>query len=240
MHTLGAGLVAADGAGEILGTAMWWPYGAGAATLGMVLVATGQQGKGIGRALMRAAMETVGARALMLHSTEAGQRLYESLGFRAIGAIHQHQGNFAAASRPAASVRAFEPGDRQALLALDAAAFGAPRQALLDRLLRVGSAVVLETASGVAGFAIRRTSGRGQTVGPLVALGEEDAISLVAALAAPGVLRVDIPADAARLARWLSEAGLSRVDGATTMVRGTWRERSPSPRGFALVSQALG
>lgn len=238
---LGTGLVAVDAAGEILGTAMWWSTGAEAGTLGMVLVAPAQQGKGVGRALTQAAIGSTGRRALMLNATEAGLRLYDSLGFRAAGAVRQHQGRLVTSPRPTTvSARPFETADSATLTALDAAAFGAPRAALLDHLLRIGHAMVLETVDGVSGFAIRRAFGRGQVIGPLVAANEEDAIALVAAIAAPGLLRVDIPAEATRLAGWLSDAGLPCIDSATTMLCGTWPERSLRPRGFALVSQALG
>ena len=240
MQEFGSGLVAVDGTDEILGTVLWWPFDAEAAMLGMVLVPAAQQGKGIGRALMQAAMAQAAPRALMLYSTAAGQRLYASLGFRAIGAIRQHQGRLAAPLPASGPARPFKAADRAALLALDAAAFGAPRTALLDRLLRIGEAAVLEAPGDIAGFAIRRAAGRGETIGPIVAASEADAGALIAALSAPGLLRVDIPADATRLASWLGEIGLPCVDAGTAMVRGNWPERSQAPRSFALVSQALG
>jgi len=46
LHELGSGLAAREGTGAIVGTAMSWPYGAGAGTLGMILVSPAQQGKG--------------------------------------------------------------------------------------------------------------------------------------------------------------------------------------------------
>ena len=50
---LGQGVVAERG-GTLVGTAMWWPYGDKAASLGMVIVSQSCRGSGIGRRLMDA------------------------------------------------------------------------------------------------------------------------------------------------------------------------------------------
>jgi predicted N-acetyltransferase YhbS len=239
LYEFGNGVVACDGSGAIIGTALSWRHGADAATLGMVLVALTQQGKGIGRRLMDAVIADLDRSALMLNATEAGQRLYAALGFRTVGIIRQQQG----AWRPEpwlTRARRFRPADRDAAVALDAEAFGAPRAALLDRLLQVGEAVVIDGPDGVTGFAIRRTFGRGQVIGPIVAADEAGAIDLIAALAKPGFLRVDIPSDATTLSAWLTGRGLSPVGIATVMTRGAWPPQSSKTRRFGLVSQAFG
>ncbi len=67
--------------------------------------------------------------------------------------------------------------------------------------------------------------GRGMIIGPVVAPSEDEAIALVAAAAKaapPGVLRVDIPANAEGLAAWLTAAGLPAIDTVTIMLRGNW------------------
>lgn len=235
----GEGMAACDHEGSLIGTAMWWRYGPKVATLGMVIVSSTLQGQGIGKALMQVFLERADSRALMLNSTKAGLRLYESLGFQPVGTIRQQQGEFTAMEK-AEGARPLVDGDREAVIALDAAAFGAERADLLDRLMRVGQGMVLGDRGGLKGFAIRRTFGRGQAIGPLVAANEEDAASLVSALAAPGFLRLDVPGDAIRLSERLSAAGLDWVSSVTTMVRGNWPDTSMIARRFALVSQALG
>jgi predicted N-acetyltransferase YhbS len=242
LHEFGRGAVACDASGAMVGTALSWRCGAKAATLGMVLVALALQGKGIGRALMDTLLEDLEGRALMLNATEAGQRLYKALGFETVGTFRQHQGSYDPTEWKAwrTRTRALRPTDRDAVMALDEAAFGAPRTALLDRLLSEGDGVVIEAPNGVAGFAIRRLFGRGRVIGPVVAADEAGAIDLVAALAEPGFLRVDIAANAPRLGAWLSERGLAPVGIATMMVRGDWRPAAPHARRFGLVSQAFG
>jgi predicted N-acetyltransferase YhbS len=239
LHALGRGVVACEGNGVIIGSAMSCRYGTKVATLGMVLVAPSYQGRGVGRWMMDTLIATLGSRRLMLNSTDAGLPLYTALGFRTVNRIRQHQGLYTPLRR-STQARLLQPADRAMVTALDVIAFGAPRPALLDRLLQDGVGVVIEDTDGISGFAIRRAFGRGQVIGPLVARDEADAIALVAALAEPGFLRLDIPADATRLGAWLDECGMPATGGATTMIRGTWLPESPLARRFGLVSQALG
>jgi GNAT superfamily N-acetyltransferase len=236
---LGHGIAACDGYGTLLGTAMWWPYGADAAATGMVLVSPTRQGQGIGRHLMQRVLAATGGRRLMLNATEAGLALYEALGFRVVGTVRQHQGDLhAAPSAPPARPLARERHDRAHML--DTAAFGAPRQGLLQRLLDDGNSATVDGAGGIGGFALSRAFGRGQMIGPVIAPDEDSAIAMVASLLQPGFLRIDIPAAATRLAAWLDERGLPCVSTATMMARGDWRMPEAGPRRFALVSQATG
>jgi GNAT superfamily N-acetyltransferase len=241
LSSLGNGVAYCAETGALTGTAMWWAYGSTAAAIGLVLVAPAEQGRGIGRRMMMAVMESAGERSLRLSATDAGLRLYQSLGFSAVDAVHQHQG-FVGALPPApeAPIRLARPCDRSILLTLDAAAFGAPR-AVLEPLFEAGRTMVLESVGRITGFAVRRRFGRGDVVGPVIAASEEDAIALVAACAqVPGFLRLDIPVGATRLADWLTRTGMPAVDAVTAMVRGALLPRAPSVRIFALASQALG
>jgi predicted N-acetyltransferase YhbS len=238
-HALGNGVVACDETAAIVGTAMAWHYGARAGTLGMFLVPPAQQGRGIGRRLMQSLLDEAGARNLMLNATAAGLRLYAASGFGVIGAIRQLHGQCRPLSG-ATAARLLQRDDHAALHALDETAFGAPRTALLDRLIEDGDAVVIGAPQAVTGFAIRRKFGRGEVIGPVVAATERDAFALVAALVVPGFLRIDVPVTATRLLARLTGAGLVDAGGATIMIRGAWPASPPRARRFALVSQALG
>ncbi len=246
LFALGAGSVAVDAAGDTVGVGLRWSF-SDVGTIGLVLVAPDCQGRGIGRALMTALIAEAGSRALMLNATAEGLELYKKLGFVSTGLVRQHQSRFAEPPAlppvPAVAVRRAVPGDRAALCALDAAAFGADRSALIGRLLANGEAWLVEHAGQPAGFAVLRPFGRGSIIGPIVAPDEDAAIALVAAAAkaAPiGVLRVDIDASAERLATWLTEAGLPAIDTVTIMLRGSWPETRQRPRRFGLALQAWG
>ena len=244
---LGAGIVAVDATGLTVGVGLRWSFGRDVGTIGLVLVAPERQGRGIGRALMTALIADSGSRALMLNATNEGLELYKKLGFVSTGFVRQHQARLAEApvlpAVPTLPVRRAMPADHAALCALDATAFGADRSALIGRLLADGNAWLVDGAGQPAGFAVLRPFGRGTIIGPIVASGEDEAIALVAAAAKaapPGVLRVDIPAHAERLAGWLTACGLPAVDTVTVMLRGSWPAPQKGPQRFGLALQAWG
>ena len=240
MLELGRGFVACDrNVDDIAGIGFWWPNGRDAATLGLVIVSPARQGRGIGGRLLTALLDDAHPRAVKLVATAAGQPLYEKLGFHVVGGIRQHQGVYAQAPKAVASVRPAGARDRDAVVALDVEAIGAERGTLVARLLSVGSAVLLTREGAPAGFAVRRAFGRGEVVGPIVAPDEDAAIALLRALAGPGFLRVDCPAEATRFAAHLTRAGLAVVDEAAVMLRGDWPATAGRVRSFALASQAL-
>jgi hypothetical protein len=91
----------------------------------------------------------------------------------------------------------------------------------------------------VTGYAVRRAFGRGKLVGPLVAAGEATALALIAFLATPGFLRIDVPGDALQLQGWCAAAGLRSVGDVQLMLRGDW----PPPglvRSWSPATQAMG
>jgi len=239
-YRLGRGWVASDDSNPMLGTATWWSYGAHHGSIGLVLVDPSQQGKGIGRKLMDTIIDDAGSRTLQLVATPAGLKLYKQCGFREAGLIEQRQSTVSPAVDPAPSNAVFREttaADLELLCALDEAAFGAPRRELLQHLLAVGSGFIHP-----AGFVMKRQAGRGTLIGPVVANTESLALALVAKAlnSSTGFVRIDIPASAEHLSRWLDTVGLVKVDTATAMRRGDDPEANTVARTYALVSQAFG
>ncbi len=245
MAGLGAGVVAVDASGLLHGVALWWAQGTDFATLGMVIVSPVLQRSGIGRRLMAAIVEAAAPRRIQLNATAEGLRLYQSFGFEEVGGIHQHHGVLSEAARPVAPgtrVRTLTDGDHPALRALDRAASGADRTAILDALLPLSRGHAVDREGRLAGFVLARDFGRGRLLGPLVAEDEPTALALLstAAVSEGGFLRADIPEGAAGLAAWLGEAGLPRVGQVRTMLRGRGSDPVGPARIFGLASQALG
>ena len=242
---LGQGWVACDAGGRVLGTAIWWPYGEQFATVGLVVVDRHQQGKGIGRKLMNTVMEDAAARSLQLVSTRAGRRLYEQCGFNEQGAIYQHQGVVVSTALPhepgAASLRAVTSADVSMIAQWDANSFGTDRTPVIAAVLERGEGILAARHGRLAGYALARPAGRGTTIGPVVAEDEMLAIEMIARMLQrrTETMRLDIPAEATVLGGWLESAGITRVDGAAVMVRGTPMARGDAARVFGLVSQAL-
>ena len=238
---VGAGHLARDDAGTLQGVALWWAFEPDAARLGLVMVNPESQGRGIGRRLVEQVLADAGDRSMMLLATEAGKPLYDKLGFRTVGACRQYQGTYEGRPHPDPQIRPASPADMPSILDLDEAAFGAGRGAALQALRELGRTAVIEGRSGITGYAIERSFGRGTVVGPIVAADEEDAIRLFRALALPGFVRVDAPDGAEDFTRFIEDQGLAAVGAASpVMLRGTWPEPSPNARLFALSSHALG
>ena len=248
MLALGAGLVALDDDGtSVIGSILWWAYGGRAATLGMVIVSDAHQGRGLGRALMDAAMRALDGCTIILNATTAGLPLYGKLGFVATGSVEQHQG--VAGPVPMAALEAgtrLRPTGRSDVadfVACDRAATGMDRSALLEAL-RSAETIVLDRDGEMAGYAVCRRFGRGFVVGPVVAPNAAGAMALIAhwiGLKAGQFLRVDIPVESG-LSGWLDGIGLKCVDRVTSMVAGPGLPPlgADGPRRFALCSQALG
>ncbi|MDQ0571010.1 ribosomal protein S18 acetylase RimI-like enzyme [Variovorax paradoxus] len=240
--------VAAERDGELVATGLRWLWGKTHATIGLVIVSPACQGRRIGHRLMSALLEGLEDRTVLLHATAEGRGLYERLGFVRTGEVRQHQG----IALPAPLI-ALQPGWRlrpaglnelPALQALDTAARGMPRDALVAELLQNADAcVVLDHDNEPKGFAMLRRFGRGHSIGPVVAPDAEGAKALIAHLAglnAGNFTRIDIDFDSG-LAEWLESIGLLRVDAPTTMVRGDALAASAQgPALFALVTQAVG
>jgi GNAT superfamily N-acetyltransferase len=242
---LGQGFVLQNGAGEVIGTAVWWPYGEDCASAGMIIVAKTAQGRGYGARLMDALLAAAHPRTVILNSTLEGQALYERRGFVPIGVIEQHQGvtkeRHEAVSPSSGLVREMAASDFEAVAHLDRQARGWERPAMLRRLMELGDGYVLQRDGLPRGYAICRLFGRGHVIGPVVAESPDDARTLIeAALARLGsaFVRVDTSA-ALQLGPWLERIGLQQVDTATAMALGT-QPASPGPvRMFALANQSF-
>ena len=243
---LGTG-VGAEDHGTLLGTALHWKFGADHASLGMVIVAPEQQGRGIGRDLMTRTMDALGERTTFLNATPAGQPLYEKFGFKAIGSIHQHQGTGGAHPpavqlAPGERIRPLGARDPGRLSALLNRATGYDRTQVLGALLNVAEGVVLDRDGEPVGFALMRRFGRGHVIGPLVAPHIEGAQALISHLVGSNegkFVRIDVDGNSG-LSDWLDGLGLQQVDAVVTMVRGAAPQPESDVRVFAITNQALG
>ena len=231
--------------GRLIGVALSWRYGGAQSRVGMVIVDPALQRAGVGGRLMRMILERAATPSILLNATKEGEPLYRRLEFQPIGAIAQHQGVGVPMSEPLPGpdviLRRLQAADAAALIALDAAAVGAERAALIDALIAEGEAVVLQEAGAVTGFAFHRRFGRGGLIGPVVARDAASAKALIAHWIGvePGLFqRIDLSPDLG-LSAWLDQRGLTQVDAVTTMVRGARPATGPF-KVFGIANQALG
>lgn len=250
VQALGAGYVAEIDSPEgplMVGTALCWSHGATFASIGMVIVSPDYQGQGIGKKLMSLVLgELGGQRTVLLHATEAGKGLYESYGFEAFGAVHQHQGTVFRTpliQLPVGErIRPLGSRDAAKIAALGARAAGMPRATVLAALQDVAEGVVIDRYDEVIGFALLRRFGHGYGIGPVVAPDIERAKALIAHWTGTyggAFLRIDVNENSG-LSPWLTELGLVQVDSVLTMARGEPPLCDPGMKLFGLISQALG
>ncbi|GGJ38366.1 acetyltransferase [Neoroseomonas lacus] len=203
----GAALAIDDGQEALVATAAFIRYGEDLAWISMVLVRPDQRRRGYATALMRWAVESLcGTSCAALDATPAGQPVYRQLGFRELWGFARWSLPHPLPSAP--GVRRLRDSDWPAVLALDTAAFGAPRAALLhDVAARLPQAAFI--AEDGSGFAIARDGARGPQIGPVVAADDITARGLIAAArnALPGSAVLDLPNARPGLADWLSRRG---------------------------------
>jgi predicted N-acetyltransferase YhbS len=159
----------ADVDGEVVGTGVASLNGP-VAWIGTVWVRPDWRRRGLGLELTRATIDAAGAagcRTIVLVATEAGQRLYERLGFEVQTwyRILEAPGLDGDVADPA--VRPYRDSDLPVMGALDAAATGEDRMHLLGAFATPESARVLECEDGtLGGFVVRAPWGGGATIAP--------------------------------------------------------------------------
>ena len=177
------GCFAAREGSRVVGTVTTTTYGRALAWIGMMVVHPDSRRRGLGAALMRRALDhahALGIARVMLDATPAGRPLYEALGFVAECEVERWQG--VARSRGAADATAPIRAAREAILALDEAAYDVDRSNLLDVLIEESpdGPLVMESESGLPlGCALARPGRTASYVGPLLATTREVAIALL-------------------------------------------------------------
>ncbi|GIG70436.1 GNAT family N-acetyltransferase [Phytomonospora endophytica] len=213
-------------------------YGAEASAIGMVLVASRFEGRGLGRRMMTHAL-SVADGVVSLHATEMGRPLYEKLGFQAIDVNSSHYGHFTGPRPDGPATRPVR--DVAEILAYDRDAHGLDRTALLTALHRRSEAFrVVEEDGRVRGYAAAWRNTHQLVIGPVVADDLATATVLIAdiALAADAELRVDVLHSRSGLRRWTASHGIApRFDGTYMSLDGV--DVPGDARVWAPVTQAV-
>ena len=266
------GVDAPDGRG-LAAAVVLTRWGADYASVGMMLVAARYGRRGLGQALMGHLLRAAGEDATVtLFATDQGRPLYEKLGFAALRRNVSFRGPFRpssttdnskkrealtprAGSAPAAGssgdVRVASEADLPAILALDRAAFGADRGAILTRLpgfadrivvLEAGQRTGQPAGPGIVGYAAAwRNDPASTVIGPLVAVDSGAARRLIAELAAHArtPVRLDLDPDRPELPGWAHARGLEPTGRTVVMAHGNLRSRGIPERLFTPISVAL-
>ncbi|HEX6956445.1 MAG TPA: GNAT family N-acetyltransferase [Ferrovibrio sp.] len=204
--------------GMPMATAAILPYGR-FAWISMVLVTAGMRQRGLGTALLKHCIAELRRDGLtpLLDATPAGEHVYLPLGFKPIFGMTRWQGETArqAAAQdsgrniagPIATATAMDAGALGSAAMLDAAAFGAPREFLLQSLL--GRAPDLALRLKEHSFVLARPGRLATQIGPLVANDEAAALALLQTVLArlDGPVFLDVPDRWQRLQAALRQLG---------------------------------
>ncbi|MBD8687317.1 MULTISPECIES: GNAT family N-acetyltransferase [unclassified Rhizobium] len=239
---LGEGLVL-ERAGEVVGTALWWNYGAEHATAGMIIVTAKVQGTGQGSRLFNALLDATQGRIILLNATAEGLPLYERRGFTPWGKIQQHQAVLTVAPEiaPHSQIRPATENDLDSIIAFDERAIGMNRERVVTALADIGDTLVIAQGETLLGYAIARKFGRGHVIGPVAANNTDDAKHLIRAhLAKLGgqFVRMDVYAEDG-LSPFLQSFGLPLVSEVVSMVRGDLPRPVAPAHMYAVSNQSL-
>jgi GNAT superfamily N-acetyltransferase len=241
------GIDAPDGNG-LAGAVVLTRWGPDLASVGMMLVAARYGRRGLGRALMEHLLAVAGEGAVVtLFATDMGRPLYEKLGFAPVRSNVSFLGHFRrdtpGRTDAPGLVRAAGRADMPVILALDRAAFGADRGAIIGRLPGFADQIaVIEHVHGIAGYAAAwRNHVTSTVIGPLVAPDAAAATRLIAELATrvKTPIRLDLDSDRPELPGWAHAHGLEPVARTIVMAHGDLSPRGTPECLYTPISVAL-
>jgi GNAT superfamily N-acetyltransferase len=244
----GFGVRGADGRWQA--SSLVLPLGDHLAWISMVLVTKERRRGGVGTELLKRCIEDVrdvGAVA-GLDATEQGRPIYLPLGFRDLYEIarwHVDGGQGAAVPAVAGvAIRPFVASDLPNLIAYDRPRSGMDRPALLMHLsARLPAAAwVAESSGKIAGYVFGREGRGANSIGPVVADGEDVALALIARAMAgvSGPFIVDVPKAHRTVTEWLEQRGAVSPRGYMRMTLGTAPGLDDPSHVFALAGPELG
>ena len=233
-----------DDAGMLVASAAALPYDGGVGWISMVLVDARHRHAGLATRLLGACIETLerGGRMPVLDATPAGAAVYRQSGFVEGFGFERWEGDGGAAASLGAGCRAAGAADSDALVALDRAAWGIGRAALLRAFL-ARPATRAWLSDDASGFALARAGRRATQLGPLLAADERAALGLLdSALAATaGRVFIDVPVRQVALANQLAQRGFVRQRPFVRMALGAaTRALTASAQVFAVAGPEFG
>jgi GNAT superfamily N-acetyltransferase len=207
-------LSAVDPAGTLVGVACCASFGV-SGWIGALAVAPDARRRGLGTALTQASIDWLrdrGAATVSLYATPEGRPVYERMGFVAEGPSTAWSGTGGA--RRDVDVRRLTEADRAAIAALDRAATGEDRAAVLDALVPLNGLGAVRDGR-LAGYCVASPWGSGAAI---LADDPASGVALMAASASdPGPGTIIVPDANAPAGKALRHWGFQRYNSAERM-----------------------
>lgn len=217
-------------------------YGSSFGFVGLYMCRPDLRGQGFGKAVWNAGLARLDGRTIGLDGVPEQQANYRSDGFVVDHETTRFSGRLASRGDGATSVRPLTPDLADQALALDHQCFPEPRDAFLRQWIAPPH-VALASMRGeaLAGFGVARPCREGFKIGPLFAEGEDEAMTLLCALAdaCGGAIHIDVPMKQPSFARRIEAAGLAPGFRTARMYRGP-APRLDSRRVFGITTLELG
>ncbi|MGA4719800.1 GNAT family N-acetyltransferase [Fictibacillus nanhaiensis] len=235
--------------GEIVSSAAIIPYDTNLASIGMVIVHPEYRGFGLGKEVTQTCIDRVSEdTSIMLISTEEGKPLYERLGFRTVDVVHKFLcEKFISNTVNSTNDFTLDPFQTQDFLKLKqlvAAAFGDQRSTfLLNRIKQSKRCVVVKNQyDEIIGFGLSIQGPVNLIVGPIVALDDKIAASIINALATNqgGNIRIDVPSGHPEFMTFLDTCGFKKVNEPPVMMKNSAAMPRRNHELFGIAAQVFG
>jgi predicted N-acetyltransferase YhbS len=193
--------------------------------LGPITIAPHGQNRGVGRRLMKAALDraeqrdAAGVRLVQAAFHNRSLSLYANLGFQIREPLSCMQGRAATRSVPGCQVRPAVPADLEACNALSRSVHGFARGVDLARAVERATALVAERDGRITGYASDLSF-----FGHSTAESNQDMQALIASVESFGGPGILVPSRNAGLFRWCLDNGLRVVQPMTLMTLGLYNE----------------
>jgi GNAT superfamily N-acetyltransferase len=237
------GALAAEADGAVVGTVINVPYRPAFDWIAMMLVRESLRGQGIGRLLMNAAL-AMSPSTVRLDATDAGRRLYLTLGFEDEYTLSRWRCPAPVAPEMNSPTTAIAETDWNEIATMDTRSFGADRLKVLHGCRQSASeyAWALRGDGGLVGYVFGRHGHNSEHIGPLIATTVAVAAPLLASCLASAPRRpmtIDVPDAQEAFGHTLESLGFARQRRFTRMVRGKRAWASLRPDVFAAAGPEL-
>ncbi|CAI2716951.1 GNAT family N-acetyltransferase [Nitrospina watsonii] len=229
-------------------------YGPALCALGMLLVTSSQQKKGVGKKIMEHLLDRrePKGKPVMLVAGSRVKEFYEKLGFREVERIHKLQAPPKTAPPVSTfslqqSIQPIQEQDLVPILSVDQQVLGANRSDMLRTRCRQSAQTLrITNPHGTLlgyGMGFAEAEDAQLFIGPLIAFNRFSALDLISAMMNAhngGPVRIDVSSRREDLVQTLMDAGFQELDTQPVMVKDAPSLPGKRDHLFALASQAWG
>ncbi len=216
--------------------------------IGMMLVDSNHQRKGIGQKLMEKVIEQSSTDCLRLDATEMGKKLYDKLGFIPDGTIHRYVRSAGDQKKTRyrelpKNMHSISSENLEMVFQFDNDQIGTDRSKILTRIYRRGVGFCLKSENRVKGYVLGRSGERYFQLGPLMAKAPILARTLLQTMLYKGggdPIIIDLINHDQQIINFLQENGFDKQRSLVRMSLSEIFQPAHHPYLFGIVDPAMG